>query len=248
MVPLIGYVDRFSARPGEPVAVKVSSQFDWPYRADLVRIIHADPNPAGPGIKLEDMPAAFAGAYASRFQPVHMGSCGVVVPAEPLALPDPCTIVVRVQPWLLDGRPQTVLAIEGGPALSVAAEGARLELGDARIEVAAPLLKGRWYELRVIAGGGRIRLRQTALQRSWGIADSGAAETAGSLRPLDRLTFGAAPTPAPGQRGNPYSAFSTAVSKTPRYSLARMTVLSQSSPTSPNAWPGGTLAPRSRPT
>jgi N,N-dimethylformamidase len=75
VVPLIGYVDRFSARPGERIAIKVSSQLDRPYGADLVRIIHADPNPAGPGIKLEDVPAAFAGAYASRFQPVHLGSC-----------------------------------------------------------------------------------------------------------------------------------------------------------------------------
>lgn len=56
MVPLIGYLDRFSARPGERIAVKVSSQLDRPYRADLVRIIHADANPAGPGIKLEDVP------------------------------------------------------------------------------------------------------------------------------------------------------------------------------------------------
>jgi hypothetical protein len=53
----------------------------------------------------------------------------VVMPAEPVTLPDPCTIVVRVQPWLLVGRLQTVLAIEGGPVLSVAGEGARLELG-----------------------------------------------------------------------------------------------------------------------
>jgi hypothetical protein len=105
VVPLIGYLDRFSARPGERIAVKVSSQLDRPYRADLVRIIHADANPAGPGIKLEDVPAAFTGTYPSRFQPVHLGSCGVVTPANPLALPDPCTIVVRVQPWLLDGRP-----------------------------------------------------------------------------------------------------------------------------------------------
>ena len=107
MVPLIGYIDRFSARPGEPIAVKVSSQLNQPYQADLIRIIHADPSPAGPGIKLEDVQADFAGAYPSRFQPVHLGSCGVVVPAEPLALPDPCTIVVRVQPSLLDGRPRT---------------------------------------------------------------------------------------------------------------------------------------------
>ena len=141
MVPLIGYVDRFSARPGERIAVKVSSQLDRPYRADLVRIIHADPNPVGPGVKLHDVPAAFAGVYPSRFQPVHLGSCGVIVSANPLTLPEPCTIVVRVQPWLLDERPQTVLAIDGGPALSVAAEGARLELGHRRVQVAAPMLK-----------------------------------------------------------------------------------------------------------
>ena len=82
VVPLIGYVDRFSARPGDRIAVKVSSQLDRPYQADLVRIIHADPNPAGPGIKLEEIPADFAGTYISRFQPVHLGSCGVVAPAE----------------------------------------------------------------------------------------------------------------------------------------------------------------------
>src|SRR5438477_9324840 len=112
MVPLIGYLDRFSARPGEPIAVKVSSRFDAPYRADLVRIIHADANPAGPGVKIEEVPAGFAGTYPSRFQPVHSGSCGVVTAGAPIALPDPCTIVVRVQPWLLDGRQQTVMAIE----------------------------------------------------------------------------------------------------------------------------------------
>jgi len=207
VIPLIGYVDRFSARPGERIAVKVSSQLDQPYRADLVRIIHADANPAGPGIKLADVPAALAGTYPSRPQPVHVGSCGVIRSAKPLHLPDLCTIVVRVQPWLLDGRLQTVLAIEGGPALSVAAEGARLELGGARIQVTTPMLKGRWYELRVIASDGRVRLRQTALQRSGGVAVSAEAETTGSLGALSNLTFAAAPTPRPEPHENPHCAF-----------------------------------------
>src|SRR4029078_1606329 len=109
-VPLICYLDRFSARPGERIAVKISSRFDRPYRAELVRILHGDPNPAGRGMKIEDLPAAFAGEYRSRFQPVHSGSCGIVTASTPIALPDRCTIVVRVQPWLLDGRPETVLA------------------------------------------------------------------------------------------------------------------------------------------
>jgi N,N-dimethylformamidase len=80
VVPLIGYVDRFSARPGETVAVKVSSELGDPYRADFVRLIHGDANPAGPGLKFEEVPASFAGTYRSRSQPLHLGSCGLVLP------------------------------------------------------------------------------------------------------------------------------------------------------------------------
>jgi N,N-dimethylformamidase len=207
VVPLIGYVDRFSARPGERIAVKVSSQSDHRYQADLVRIIHADANPAGPGIRLEEIAADFAGAYVSRFQPVHLGSCGVVTPAEPITLPNPCTIVVRVQPWLLDGRPQTVMAIEGGPVLSVAREGARLGLGGRWAQVDAPMLKGRWYELRLIVNAEQLRLRQIALQHSWGVTDSGSAEMPGSLGRLRKLTFGAASKAQPGPHENPCCCF-----------------------------------------
>ena len=129
MVPLIGYVDRFSARPGERIAVKVSSRLAEPYRADLVRIIHGDPNPAGPGLKFEEVEATFAGTYPSRFQPAHSGSYGIVTRDKAISLPDPCTIVVRVQPWLPDARRQTVLAIAGGPTLWVTAQVAGLTLG-----------------------------------------------------------------------------------------------------------------------
>ena len=70
MVPLIGYVDRFSGRRSERIAVKVSSRLAEPYQADLVRIVHGDANPAGPGLKFAEVAAAFAGTYPSRFQPV----------------------------------------------------------------------------------------------------------------------------------------------------------------------------------
>jgi len=207
VVPLVGYLDRFSARPGERIEIKVSSSLAEPYRADLVRIIHGDANPAGPGIKLVELPSAFAGSHPSRFQPIHQGSCGVVIPASPLALPAPCTIDVRVQPWLLDGRPQTVLAIDGGIALSVDAAGAILDTAEGRVQVAAPMLERRWYELRVLIADGRLRLRQTALQRSWGVADSGAAEIAGAVGSVGRVAFGAAMTTAPSAGDNPHCAF-----------------------------------------
>ena len=207
MVPLIGYVDRFSARPGETVAVKVSSELGDPYRADFVRIIHGDANPGGPGLKFEEIPASFAGTYRSRSQPLHLGSCGLVLPNKPVAFPDPCTVVVRIQPWLLDHRRQTVLAVEHGPTLWVIAGGVGLTLRGRDHRLAAPMLKRRWYELRIIAEDGRIWLRQTALQRSWGVTDSGEAEFPGSLGSLDKIVFGAAPAAAPGPRDNSWGDF-----------------------------------------
>src|SRR5437764_1835835 len=208
VVPLIGYLDRFSARPGERIAVKVSSQRHEPYDADLVRIIHGDANPAGPGLKINEIEPGFAGRYPSRFQPVHSGSCGVVTMPASIALPDRCTIVVRVQPWLLDGRPQTVLSLEPpGITLSVSAEGAVLEAQGRRVQVSAPMLQRRWYELRIIASAGALRLRQTALQRSWGVADSGEAEMPGSIGAVPGVVFGARPTVGARSHDNPYSAF-----------------------------------------
>ena len=50
-LPLSGYADRLSARPGESLDIKVSSLSQQPYQASLVRVRYADPNPEGPGVK-----------------------------------------------------------------------------------------------------------------------------------------------------------------------------------------------------
>ena len=69
------------------------------------------------------------------------------------------------------------------------------------------MLKGRWYELRLIANAEQLRLRQIALQDSWGVTDSGSAEMPGSLGILRKLTFGAASTAQPGPHENPCCCF-----------------------------------------
>ena len=63
MIPLIGYGDRLSVRPGETIEFKVSSQDPAPFEASLVRIVCADPNPAGPGIQEVPVAADFAGSW-----------------------------------------------------------------------------------------------------------------------------------------------------------------------------------------
>ncbi len=188
MVPLVGYLDRVSGRPGEQIGVKVSSQLGMPYTADLVWIIHADPNPSGPGMKLEDVPCGFAGQYPSRAQPVDRGSYAVVDAI--LAVPEGGAIRLRVQPGLL-AAPQPVLSL-GGAVLRVSGAGALLEVdGAVAAAVAAPMLERCWYELQATFSRGQVRLAQRALQRSWGVDDSGEAAGAGGLPAGGRLLFAA---------------------------------------------------------
>jgi len=68
MIPLIGYVNKLSARPGDTLEFKVSSTFNVPFQASLVRIRCSDPNPAGPGIREKSVDASFTGQYPSRIQ------------------------------------------------------------------------------------------------------------------------------------------------------------------------------------
>ncbi len=60
-MPLTGYGDRLSVRPGETIEFKVSSTGSEAYQASLVRIICADPNPDGPGWREVAVESSLAG-------------------------------------------------------------------------------------------------------------------------------------------------------------------------------------------
>ena len=60
--------------PAKPIEFKVSSRSAEPYRARLVRVISADPNPAGPGIKEEAVASDLEGSRPSRAQDAELGS------------------------------------------------------------------------------------------------------------------------------------------------------------------------------
>ena len=62
MLPLTGYADRLSVRPGETIRFHLANATGADVEATLVRVICADGNPAGPGILVE----AVAGAPIAR--------------------------------------------------------------------------------------------------------------------------------------------------------------------------------------
>jgi N,N-dimethylformamidase len=93
---LTGYADRLIGAPGDCVRFMVSTS-EPRYDAAIVRLIHGDRNPAGPGPKEERIAACDAnGQYAGRRQISQAGSYLAVGDAAPLGLS-----TFTMQAWIL---------------------------------------------------------------------------------------------------------------------------------------------------
>ena len=105
---LLGYADRFSVQGGETIRFMVSSEAPR-FNATLVRLIHGDENPAGPGFREEFIPSTIDGSYAGRRQLIAAGSYVRIPLNQPLDLASGLT----VQAWIWPTTPTK----SGGQAL-----------------------------------------------------------------------------------------------------------------------------------
>lgn len=154
MLPLIGYSDTLSAAPGETVTFMVSAEVAR-YRARLVRLIHGDTNPAGPGFKQIVLVDAMDGEHVGKHEDLLPGSYGVI-PLPP-ATTGAVTFTAFIQPWNPgDGR--QVVACRGTPhsgagwSIELSSESA-IELvigsadGPARHRLLDRAFRWQWYEV-----------------------------------------------------------------------------------------------------
>lgn len=183
-IPLVGYVDRFSVRPGETVGFKVSGTSAEPYQAKLVRVVSCDPNPEGPGIIEHEIAAEFTGAHATREQTFHRGS---YMSANGAALDglESFTLAATIWPTTPKRGLQGVLTrtdAEGGSgfALAIDKDGAVACLGGQRVAVGKPLVNRRWYRVWASydAESGQLKVGQAPLKSRADADDAGEAEVA----------------------------------------------------------------------
>ena len=172
---VVGYADRFSVQPGETVRFMVSCELPR-YRADIVRLVHGDTNPAGPGPKEELVETAANGEYDGRKQEIYAGSY-VTVPGSPLlGLTDGLTIQAWIYPTTPAKGPQGIVtkwsATDGaGYGLFVGEDGdLALWIGDAadrvhRVGTGVALRARQWYFVAASydAGTGAANLIQDPL-------------------------------------------------------------------------------------
>ena len=178
---VVGYADRLSVAPGETIRFYVSCQQPT-YRADMVRLIHGDPNPKGPGFKEEFIPTPVSQEYPGRRQDIHTGS-HVVVPDTPvLRMPDGFTLQAWIYPttpqkgvqgllskWTAEGGGYGLCIDNGGVLALWLSDPVRDSAGRTeKIRLNAPLRPAEWYFVAATydAYGSSVCLSQEPV-RTW---------------------------------------------------------------------------------
>lgn len=209
MNSITGYSDKISVAAGETIAFKVSARPARPYGARLVRIIHGDMNPQGPGYKEEHIPSGIERDYDGREQRIHCGSFAWVGGSRHVARLGAMTLQAIVWPTQPGGRAQTVMCLwnpqtQHGVRLDINARG-ELEAvlagagGTATLASGKPLLAREWYSvaLSIDAQQGTVTLRQIPHRVYARVDDAACVQQRMAAPALDAQTLlGFAATPA----------------------------------------------------
>lgn len=109
-VAITGYTDKISVAPGEDIDFKVSVDNATTAHVEIVRLIHGDEHPDGPGFIEEVVPAMCAGDQPVKKQFVDVGNAVVFDdPAGQLDLAEPFTMWSFVNPTTPDKGRQVLM-------------------------------------------------------------------------------------------------------------------------------------------
>jgi N,N-dimethylformamidase len=155
-IRISAYTDRLSVKPGDTLNVMASAEATETMRAQLVRLIHGDENPDGPGFIEQKVAASIEHDWPVRKQYIQKGSFLRVSADHDLLSPDgPFTLHAYIFPTLPEAGRQMLLGrwsvdAASGFGLGIDAEG-RLEfqVGDgnsvAAVAAGTKLVARIWY-------------------------------------------------------------------------------------------------------
>ena len=159
MLPLAGYAERLSVRPGQTLRFHVANSTGAPVAAHVVRVLCADPNPAIGGVQTEAVPLEVTAVAEPGPQGVPAGSYAVLGPAGLLQAVRDCTFSIRVHPTLALPRRQVIvsnlddsgrgLALELTPQQTVRAT-VGTEAGLSTAETASPVPLQAWTDVTLV--------------------------------------------------------------------------------------------------
>ncbi len=185
--PLLGYVDRWSVKPGGTITLMVGSAADAPYETRIARVICGDPNPRGPGYREIAMPHPLDGVHPGKEQRIHLGSWGRIPLVDLAGAANGLAVVATVWPttpkkgrqgvvaWAAADGTRLSLEIDQDGAAAVLTHGGRTT----RVATGKTLLERAWYEIWLVVDPAHRRLTvgQRAREAHPTFDDSGDAST-----------------------------------------------------------------------
>ena len=165
-IPLIGYTDKLSLRPGETVSFKVSSTLKKSFSASLKRSISADPNPKGIGIVEKDASKYFkTSSFKSRKQSFNPGSYAISKTPIKVSIKKNLNLSVIIFPTLFSSKKQTILAFDNVEIYINSNRATSIRVGNNSISIKEPLILRTWYKINVkISLSGKISISQKNLK------------------------------------------------------------------------------------
>ena len=165
-IPLIGYSDKLSLRPGEIVSFKVSSTLKKSFSASLKRSISADPNPKGIGIVEKDASKYFKTSFfKSRKQSFNPGSYAISKTPLKVSIKDNLNLSVIIFPTLFSSKKQTILAFDNVEIYINSNRATSIRVGNDSISIKKPLTLRSWYKINIkISLSGKISISQKNLK------------------------------------------------------------------------------------
>lgn len=169
MLPITGYVDRWSARPGEEINFMIGVRGGGRYRARIARVICGDPNPQGPGYREIPVSWALEGEHDGEEQLVAKGSW-IDIPLLDLGTGErPIAFAATIWPTLIAADGQAVLSWGRGDAaltLGIGAKGVFCRLatpeGLVDLDIGVPLTERAWHDIACLfdPATGTLQLAQ----------------------------------------------------------------------------------------
>ena len=108
MLRITGYSDTYTSFPGDEIKFYVNSEKNENYEVQIVRLIHGDTNPEGPGYKEEEIGAECNRNYQGKNQKIHGGSY-IVIPQDERLNTTSFTLQAYIFPTTPDKGKQGIL-------------------------------------------------------------------------------------------------------------------------------------------
>jgi N,N-dimethylformamidase len=160
-LPVTGYADRWSVKPGETIRFHIATDRPRAYSVRVARVLCGDPNPAGPGYREIAVPSALDGTHQGIAQPIVPGSF-IDVPQIALPHDGPLAFAITLFPTLDTDAVQPLLTLDSAVPVAIGLRNgsAFARIGTAEIVCSRKLTPRRWHDVVLLLAGGTATLHQ----------------------------------------------------------------------------------------